>query len=184
MVLGILIKGDILGAFGSDKAEENKVYIKGGTVDFYNDSFSVTGGESGTGTASNNEVIISDGTAGNENGGGIQGGVSWQGKAHDNTVTISGGTVKGTVYGGMNNTVTGRTIYNPGDTPEEHTPLTGTVSNNKVIISGGTVTGKIYGSLGAVSASGNIVTIKDNAVLGHEYPRRQKRQRRCHHASG
>ena len=161
-----LIKGNILGAFGSDKAEENKVYIKGGTVDFYNDSFSVTGGESGTGTASNNEVIISDGTAGNENGGGIRGGMSWRGQANENKVTISGGTVKGAVYGGMNSTLTGRTIYSDsGDTPEEHTPLTGTVSQNEVIISGGTVTGKIYGGLGAVSASGNTVTIKDNAKV-------------------
>ena len=159
-----LIKGDIRGAFGYDKAEENKVYIKGGTVDFYNDSFSVTGGESGTGTASNNEVIISDGTAGNENGGGIRGGMSWRGQANENKVTISGGTVKGAVYGGMNSTLTGRTIYS-GDTPEEHTPLTGTVSQNGVIISAGTVTGKIYGGLGAVSASGNTVTIKDNAKV-------------------
>ena len=162
-----LIKGDIRGAFGYDKAEKNRVYIKGGTVDFYNDSFSVTGGESGTGTASNNEVIISDGTAGNENGGGIRGGMSWRGQANENKVTISGGTVKGAVYGGMNSTLTGRTIYS-GETPEEHTPLTGTVSNNEVQISGGTVNGNVYGGMGAVSASGNTVTIKENAVLGKD----------------
>ncbi len=172
---GGMVKGYVWGGDG-DVSDSNKVYIKGGTVKPLNTGKKVFGG-SGVKEATNNEVYISGGTVGTEkenatNGytGDISGGYSWSGKADGNKISVTGGTVHAILYGGKNSTESVRNDYSAvgGDSPVEHTTLTGTVSNNEVQISGGTVNGNVYGGMGAVSASGNTVTIKENAVLGKD----------------
>ncbi|MBR1493522.1 MAG: hypothetical protein IJ601_00520 [Acidaminococcaceae bacterium] len=172
---GGMVKGYVWGGDG-DVSDSNKVYIKGGTVKPVNNGKKVFGG-SGVKEATNNEVYISGGTVGTQkenatNGytGDISGGYSWSGKADGNKISVTGGTVHAILYGGKNSTESVRNDYSAvgGDSPVEHTTLTGTVSNNEVQISGGTVNGNVYGGMGAVSASGNTVTVKDNAKLGSD----------------
>ena len=172
---GGLVQGNVWGGDG-DVSDNNKVYIKGGTVKPFNTGQAVSGGV-GVKEAINNKVYISGGTVGTEKEnatkgytGDISGGSSWGGKVDGNQIFVTGGTVYGVLYGGKNSTESGRSDYSAvgGDPPAEHTTLTGTVSNNEVQISGGTVNGNVYGGMGAVSASGNTVTIKENAVLGKD----------------
>ena len=172
---GGMVKGNVWGGDG-DVSDNNKVYIKGGTVKPLNTGQAVSGGV-GVKEAINNKVYISGGTVGTEKAnatkgytGDISGGSSWGGKVDGNQIFVTGGTVHGVLYGGKNSTESVRNDYSAvgGDSPVEHTTLTGTVSNNEVQISGGTVNGNVYGGMGAVSASGNTVTIKENAVLGKD----------------
>ena len=172
---GGMVKGNVWGGDG-DVSDNNKVYIKGGTVKPLNTGQAVSGGV-GVKEAINNKVYISGGTVGTEKEnatkgytGDISGGSSWGGKVDGNQIFVTGGTVHGVLYGGKNSTESVRNDYSAvgGDSPVEHTTLTGTVSNNEVQISGGTVNGNVYGGMGAVSASGNTVTIKENAVLGKD----------------
>ena len=172
---GGLVQGNVWGGDG-DVSDNNKVYIKGGTVKPLNTGQAVSGGV-GVKEAINNKVYISGGTVGTEKEnatkgytGDISGGSSWGGKVDGNQIFVTGGTVHAILYGGKNSTESVRNDYSAvgGDSPVEHTTLTGTVSNNEVQISGGTVNGNVYGGMGAVSASGNTVTIKENAVLGKD----------------
>ena len=121
--------------------EENKVFIKGGTVDNW-----VVGGFNIAGSASNNEVTVSDGTVGF-----VTGGYSDSvGYAADNTVIISGGTIIDSVYGGES--------------------VDGDSTGNTVIISGGGITNPVSyiygGSSGGGDATGNTVIISGGTMPG------------------
>jgi len=134
------ISGNVVGGYAeaSRSACDNKVTINGGTI--------ATGDKAVIGgigkDVSGNEVTVNGGTVGE-----IYGGCSSadSGTVTGNTVTIKGGTV-GDVYGGQS--------------------ATGAASGNEVTI-GGTakVSGKIYGGSGETDASGNTVTIREDAVL-------------------
>ena len=172
---GGLVQGNVWGGDG-DVSDNNKVYIKGGTVKPFNTGQAVSGGV-GVKEAINNKVYISGGTVGTEKEnatkgytGDISGGSSWGGKVDGNQIFVTGGTVYAILYGGKTSTEASRddkTAYG-GNPPAEHTTLTGIASNNEVQICGGTVNGNVYGGMGAASASGNTVTVKENSVFGKD----------------
>lgn len=107
-------------------------------------SGSVYGGETASGDATGNTVIISGGTV----SGYVYGGDAGDGNATSNRVIISGGTVQGNVYGGE---------ASLGD---------GIATGNRVILSGApTLTGIIYGGDAAADAvSGNLLEVRSSGL--------------------
>ena len=148
---GGAVYGTIYGGYsnGTGKtAVNNRVEINGGTM-----TSQIYGGFSKDGVASDNKVIISDGTI---NFGRIIGGRSDNSNAEKNEVTISGGTIS-TYY---------VTIYG-GDTDF------GNADHNTVTISGGSITGSnvvevIGGRSDKGKSTNNTVKISGNAVIGNE----------------
>ena len=128
----------------------------------------VYGGDAGDGNATSNRVIISGGTMGD-----VCGGLAVDsGNATSNTVIMTGGTVAASVVGGnsFGGVVTGNTVIISGGTVGDvyggHTG-DGNATSNTVIISGGTV-GYVYGGdapLGNGIATGNRVILSGAPTL-------------------
>ena len=130
----------------------------------------VYGGDAGDGNATSNRVIISGGTMGD-----VCGGLAVDsGNATSNTVIMTGGTVAASVVGGnsFGGVVTGNTVIISGGTVGDvyggHTG-DGNATSNTVIISGGTV-GYVYGGgTGSGNATSNRVIISGGTVAGDVY---------------
>ena len=130
----------------------------------------VYGGDAGDGNATSNRVIISGGTMGD-----VCGGLAVDsGNATSNRVIISGGTVSGYVYGGETRSgdATSNTVIMTGGTVAASVvggnSFGGVVTGNTVIISGGTV-GDVYGGhTGDGNATSNTVIISGGTV-GYVY---------------
>ena len=125
------------------------------TVNVSNGAFiEITGGQSASGNADNNTVIIDNGTVGNYfMAPSATGGYSNAGNANDNTLIINGGTFKGIVSGGR-------------------AAGSGNANNNTLIINGGRFYDYVWGgSTGASGgeASGNTVTISGTPDLTGVY---------------
>ena len=141
-------------AQGRGLVQNNRVEFSANNVDHYGEgefSVGVTGGQSGSGGATDNKVIFSKGTVSYVTGGASNGASGdLKGNVLRNIVEMSGGTVYRRVTGGDSGF--------------------GKADNNEVTISKGSI-GKsgedsyIYGGKGVASASGNIVTIKGDVQL-------------------
>jgi len=149
MSAGVTFIAGGYGALSGLDVTENTVTITGGTISSSNTS--IYGGKgNGTTDVYKNDVDISGGTVrGNIYGGQL---VQGSGPVYTNTVTISGGTIIANVYGGQSGG-------------------SGAVTRNEVTLGGGptvaTITGNIYGGhSNSGSATGNIVTIKDDVTFG------------------
>ena len=127
-----------------NNANSNKITINNSTI-----TQSVSGGESESGTASGNEVSITNTENTAKEFYNITGGYTGSGKATGNTVTINGNVTLGAYIAG------GEGSNNS------------TVSNNHVIIEDGTVIGNIYGGFGFSNSNAyihdNDITITDSS---------------------
>ena len=132
---GVVRKGS-----GSEysSADSNQVILNSGHIS------SITGGQSATGDATGNEVVIRNGLVADRD---LSLGTICSGDAEDlafsNKVTISGGKIIASIYGGSGTEA----------------------NNNEVIISGGEIIGTIYAGVGTSSANNNRIEIQGTANL-------------------
>ncbi|MDR1275363.1 MAG: hypothetical protein LBL72_03120, partial [Candidatus Accumulibacter sp.] len=169
---GVVVTGDAYGAYtaGSGTVQGNQVEISG-TATIVGD---VVGGESQSGQAIGNTVILNAGTVGNGSTSvDVYGGIG-DGGASNNTVEIHGGTVM--ANGTSNGAAIGGFVNNTGSGVVEHNTVkmtAGTVYElyggmhenagdanwNTAVLEGGNV-GSVFGAMTDGAANNNTVTIR------------------------
>ncbi len=163
--------GSIYGSWSALATSHNTVTVDGtALIGSGPAGGTVYGGYSTAGAASENVVIIKDGTIKGNASTSLYGGFANGGEASENQVYIEGGTLDKTIYAGYGkDDVTGNSITVTGGkmaTLVGGLSVNGDATGNRISLSGGEVTGNIFaGYTASGNATSNTITLSGNPNL-------------------